>query len=176
MSAVGLGHAAVGTAKGLGHAAVAAAGATQSHVIPALASAARSTAGYAAEVLSKATLSAKDIIDALNQHTPKGLAALGDAARPEALADSYKPVRRGRADTPPPSKGRAHSSSEKVEFPTVDAWLSYSKAKGILVEQMYRRPQWVNFVTHANGPELRKKLMRMTPRDLAEILVKLDTH
>ena len=53
-------------------------------------------------------------------------------------------------------------------------WLEYSHNRGILVEELYKRPNWKNLIQHSNTPELRKKLLAMTPTELAEILVKLD--
>ena len=53
--------------------------------------------------------------------------------------------------------------------------LEFFHNRGILVEELYKRPNWREFIKVANEKDdLRKKLLRMSASDLADILVKLD--
>ena len=173
--------AAVQTAKGLGNAAAAAAELTASHLIPA----AQRGFTLAAKALSESVLSAGDIISALSQmeleDQPRYSAhnALENGHH-EALG--YGAVRGNRANTPTRRnvKGSASSSSsapraQERSYATTQEWLAYSHARGILVGELYKRPNWQQFIFHSNTPELRKKLLDMSSTDLAEILVRLDS-
>ena len=62
-----------------------------------------------------------------------------------------------------------------LTFDSAQEWLEYSQNRGILVEQLYKRPNWrqsLNVAREKN--DLRKKLLSMSAEDLAELLVKLD--
>ena len=73
-----------------------------------------------------------------------------------------------QAQTPAPRR-------PDVTFDSAQEWLEYSQNRGILVEQLYKRPNWrqgLNVAREKN--DLRKKLLSMSSEDLAELLVKLD--
>ena len=62
-----------------------------------------------------------------------------------------------------------------VTFDSAQEWLEYSQNRGILVEQLYKRPNWrqcLNVAREKN--DLRKKLLSMTSEVLVELLVQLD--
>ena len=86
-------------------------------------------------------------------------------------ADRLAAVRMQRpaqAQTPAPRR-------PDVTFDSAQEWLEYSQNRGILVEQLYKRPNWrqgLNVAREKN--DLRKKLLSMSSEDLAELLVKLD--
>jgi hypothetical protein len=63
-----------------------------------------------------------------------------------------------------------------ITYNTVDEWLNAPQTgKGFLVEQLYQRRGWEQFVKVSSDPKaLRKKFSSMSQRDLATILVKLD--
>jgi len=83
-------------------------------------------------------------------------------------ADKMAAVRMQRPTTPVPRR-------PDVTFDSAQEWLEYSQNRGILVEQLYKRPNWrqgLNVAREKN--DLRKKLLSMSSEDLAELLVKLD--
>ena len=45
----------------------------------------------------------------------------------------------------------------------------------MLGEELYKRPNWTQFISHSKTLELRRKLLDMKPEELAEILVRLDS-
>jgi hypothetical protein len=71
------------------------------------------------------------------------------------------------------SPGSLHPQYDQ-SFSTPEEWLQYSQNRGILVEELYKRLDWRNVIHHADTTELRKKLLTLSPEDLAKILVKLD--
>jgi hypothetical protein len=183
LAAQGLGHAAVATAHGvqmaasaLGNAAAAATNVAVNHVAPAVHSAAKHGMMAAAHALEKATLSAAEIVQALGELKAEGYSmhnALENGARP---AIEYGPARPSRTGTPPRRRNvKAAAVPYKRSFNTGQEWLEYSHNRGILVEELYQRPNWREFVKVAGEKnDLRKKLLNMSATDLAEILVKLD--
>ena len=60
-------------------------------------------------------------------------------------------------------------------FPTAEDWVEKKPVKAYLVDQIYKRPGWENFIRHANTKELKKKLQAMPLIELGRILVKLDS-
>ena len=183
LAAQGLGHAAIATGHGahlaastLGNVAAAAADVATNHVAPAMHSAAKHGIMAATHALERATLSASEIVQALGELKAEGYSmhnALENGARP-ALA--YGPARPSRTSTPPRHRNaKAAAVPCKRSFNTEQEWLEYSHNRGVLVEELYQRPNWREFVKVAGEKnDLRKKLLRMSPTDLAEILVKLD--
>ena len=71
------------------------------------------------------------------------------------------------------SPGSLHPQYDQ-SVSTPEEWLGFSRNKGTLVEEIYKRPGWANVIRHANSRELRKKLAALSAEDLATILVKLD--
>ena len=144
--------------------------------------------------LSAAKLSAIDIINALdemqkegsysaytaleNGHTP----ALKNTYGPRSRADSPKPRNQKRNTNPypentkgpPTSHGPAHDT-EFITYKTADEWVKDSPGRAFLVDQLYKRPGWDNLVKHRTTGDLIKKLKKMSPHDLASIIVKLDS-
>jgi putative protein kinase ArgK-like GTPase of G3E family len=67
----------------------------------------------------------------------------------------------------------------------VQEWLTHVKNRGVLVEEIYKRPGWAAAlgITDAQGfhradssEELRRKLKTMTRAELATILIYLDSQ
>jgi len=163
-----------------GHGAKMAADVAVNHVAPAVHAAAIHGLTAAAHALERATLSAAEIIRALNelQPTPEHSAytALENGDR---AALGYGPAR-SRMMTPPRrrnGKVSAAAASRPCEhsYRSQQEWLQYSHNRGVLVEELYKRPRWREFIQASGGQELRKKLLQMSAGDLAEILVKLDS-
>jgi uncharacterized protein YjiS (DUF1127 family) len=143
----------------------------------------------AARVLDAATLSASDILSALSSemalHHGGGL-AIEDSGLPSLENGPHR--RRGRNDTPPPRNRRNGGASQaerssssagpavsEHSYNTTDEWLQYSRNRGALVEELYKRPNWTHFIRAVTAKDdLRKKLLKMSAEDLADILVKLD--
>jgi len=192
VTAHGLKHGAIATAHGVGHVAhgvghvaAAAADVASTHVIPALKEGYHYGMTLASEALSKASLKATDIIEALNElKGEEGFSAHNalENGRTEAIGNGRQ-QRKSRTDTPPRRRNvkPAAAAATPPEKPAYDhsynnaqEWLEYSHNRGALVEELYKRPNWRNLVQHSNTPELRKKLLAMSPTELAEILVKLD--
>jgi hypothetical protein len=107
-----------------------------------------------------------------------------EVAGPPALEGSH---RRSRNSTPPPRRS-ARIAARNVEaapeppnhfehsYKTPEEWLSFSKNRGVLVEQIYKRSNWKQALgVSAEKDEIRKKLLKMKSHDLAQILVDLDT-
>ena len=102
-------------------------------------------------------------------HVPSGLqeAAVKQDADKLATAKLQRP-----AQAKPPAPRRPD-----VTFDTTQEWLEYSRNRGILVEQLYKRPHWRQSLKVAREKDdLRKKLLSMSSEDLAELLVKLDAN
>jgi hypothetical protein len=126
----------------------------------------------ASNALERATLSASEIIEALDELKPQSSLALENGA----AALGYGPTR-SRTSTPPRRRNAKTAGAPKPmrSFGTEREWLEYSHNRGILVEELYQRPNWREFIKAAGEKnDLRKKLLRMSAQDLAEILVKLD--
>ena len=163
--------AAAAAGQGLGQAAAAAADVTQN--------VAKGGFKFAAQALEKATLSAADIINALSEiQKEEGFSAYNalENGRREAL--EYGP-QRTRVSTPPRkrnAKTPATPARQNVRsYQSTQEWLEFSHNRGVLVEELYKRPNWRSFITVAREKDdLRKKLLRMSATDLADILVKLD--
>ena len=95
--------------------------------------------------------------------------------------------RKTRGSTPPPRRAAEPRESKTYEhsYSTVDEWLKFSKNKGTLVEEIYKRPGWQKLLGVAHmysskeSPnktgEFRKHLLKLKPTDLAEILITLDS-
>ena len=75
------------------------------------------------------------------------------------------------------------STPNYVSYNTISEWETKGKTKGLLVEQVYMRPNWADFLGVVNasgfhkadsGGELRQKLGKMTRKDLAKLLLHLD--
>ena len=192
VTAHGLKHGAIATAHGVGHVAhgvghvaAAAADVASTHVIPVMKQGYHYGMTLASEALSKASLKATDIIEALNElKGEEGFSAHNalENGRTEAIGNGRQ-QRKSRTDTPPRRRNvkPAAAAATPPEKPAYDhsynnaqEWLEYSHNRGALVEELYKRPNWRNLVQHSNTPELRKKLLAMSPTELAEILVKLD--
>ena len=157
---------------------VAAKNATSTHVIPA----AKHYASRAVDIFNQAVLSASDIIEGLNameRHDHYSAHNALENGHHEAIGNG--PTSRSRTDTPPRKKRVVHADQAvpkpKFEhtYDTEQEWLKYSHNRGILVEELYKRPNWTEFTKGFSGKnDLRKKLLTMTPNDLAKILVSLD--
>ena len=84
----------------------------------------------------------------------------------------------GRASTPPRKRNAKTAPAparKERSYQSTQEWLEFSHNRGILVEELYKRPNWREFIKVANEKDdLRKKLLRMSASDLADILVKLD--
>jgi hypothetical protein len=88
-----------------------------------------------------------------------------------------------RGRTPPPRSAPSNFKSRSAQGPrpetsydNADEWLQHVSNRGALVEELYKRPNWKSFIGAHSTPELRKKLLQLSPHDLAEILVKLDSR
>jgi hypothetical protein len=139
---------------------------------------------HAAFVLQQATLSAADILSALGEldkeegHRP----ALANEAHGTYAAIKGRNSKKSRFDSPRATTRASHSAAAAPGAPASEnsygstkEWLEYSKNRGVLVEELYKRPNWRQFISAAGEKnDLRKKLLRLSPKDLAEILVKLD--
>jgi hypothetical protein len=172
-------HGAYAAAAAAGHGAKMAADVAVNHVAPAVHAAAKHGLTAAAHALERATLSAAEIIHALNELQPSAQSsymALENGSHP---ALGYAPIR-SRAATPPRkrnSKASATAAPRPYEhsYGSQEEWLQFSKNRGVLVEELYKRPRWREFIQAVNEKnDLRKKLLRMSASDLADILVKLD--
>ena len=170
---------------GMGHAAHA----TVHHVLPAAHSVATAGASLLRELLGRASLTAGDIIRALDSSASGGggLALENGGSLQDAPRGRF---RVSRSSTPPPRVRKApaampaSASHEKPEyetsFDTPAEWLAHHSngGRGYLVEQIYKRPRWRELLQvdpiQAQGQELRKKLLKLSPGDLAAILVHLD--
>ena len=72
-------------------------------------------------------------------------------------------------------KTAAVPSRKERSYQSTQEWLEFSHNRGVLVEELYKRPNWREFIEVANEKDdLRKKLLRMSFSDLADILVNLD--
>jgi hypothetical protein len=69
----------------------------------------------------------------------------------------------------------ARGPRPETSYDSAAEWLEHVHNRGALVEELYKRPKWQEFNKSRNTPELRKKLLQLSPHDLAEILVKLDS-
>jgi hypothetical protein len=118
------------------------------------------------------------------EHVPDETAL--EVAGPPALEGSH---RRSRNSTPPPRRSArvaartAEPLIQEVSRPafehsykTAQEWLDFSQNRGISVEQIYKRSNWKEHLKiTAEKDEIRKKLLKLKPKDLAEMLVKLDS-
>ena len=154
------------------------------HIAPAVHSITKRGAEFALETLTATVLHGGDILRALDEFKPQYSAhnALENGRR-EAI--TYGAVSGKKRDRSPQARfhsGSASSSSTQargsrpeVSYDSTQEWLEYSNARGVLVEELYKRPNWRSFITVTKEKdELRKKLLKMSPEELAEILVKLD--
>ena len=154
------------------------------HIAPAVHSITKRGAEFALETLTATVLHGGDILRALDEFKPQHSAhnALENGRR-EAI--TYGAVSGKKRDRSPQARfhsGSASSSSTQargsrpeVSYDSTQEWLEYSNARGVLVEELYKRPNWRSFITVTKEKdELRKKLLKMSPEELAEILVKLD--
>ena len=96
--------------------------------------------------------------------------------------------RRGRNSTPPPRRSAriAARTAEPIiqevskpvfehSYKTPEGWLSFSKNRGTLVEEIYKRANWKEHLgVTAEKNEIRQKLLKLKPKDLAQMLVDLD--
>ena len=187
--ASGLGRSAIRGAGVAMHSAGLVADATMTHVVPAVQALAKHSMSAAVSMASKAldaaTLSAGDILSALAEMQKEERYSAHNAlenGHHEALGNGSAPARK-RGNTPPRSRNTrsapqssAAASRPKQEhsYNSAQEWLEYSHNRGVLVEELYKRPNWKQFITSSNTPELRKKLLGMSAYDLAEILMRLD--
>jgi hypothetical protein len=154
-------------------------------VVPVVQSLSKKGVEYALEALNATVLHAGDIMKALDEYKPQYSAhnALENGHH-EALGNGSD-WQRTRTSTPPRKRQATASSSsnygpapKKVSgrsYDTAKEWLDYSHNRGVLVEELYKRPNWKEFIQVSKDKnELRQKLHRLSPQDLAEILVKLD--
>ena len=154
------------------------------HIAPAVHSITKRGAEFALETLTATVLHGGDILRALDEFKPQHSAhnALENGRR-EAI--TYGAVSGKKRDRSPQARfhsGSASSSSTQargsrpeVSYDSTQEWLEYSRNRGALVEELYKRPNWRSFITVTKEKdELRKKLLKMSPEELAEILVKLD--
>jgi hypothetical protein len=162
--------------------------ATMTHVVPAVQALAKhsmsAAVSMASEALDAATLSARDILSALAEMQKEERYSAHNAlenGHHEALGNGSAPARK-RGNTPPrsrnirsaPQSAAASRPKQEHSYNSAQEWLEYSFHRGVLVEELYKRPNWRQFITSKNTPELRKKLLGMSSYDLAEILVRLD--
>jgi len=155
----------------------------------------------AKHALEHATLSAVDIINALGEfqkeeeyHSPYNAIgngrqeAIGNgnygrrrrsdspgASRPNAKAHEPYPTTHAAPKGPPRAFDPRQGGTGYETFPTAEDWVEKKPVKAYLVDQIYKRPGWENFIRHANTKELKKKLQAMPLIELGRILVKLDS-
>jgi hypothetical protein len=61
-------------------------------------------------------------------------------------------------------------------FQTKDEYSEHFKNKGELVEELYKRPNWQQLISQIQGDnELRKKMGKLTKKNLIDILYKVDS-
>ena len=186
--ASGLGRSAIHGAGVAMHGAGIVADATMTHVVPAVQALMKHSTSAALSMASRAldaaTLSAGDIISALAEMQKEERYSAHNAlenGHHEALGNGNAPARK-RGNTPPRSRNTRGVASaaaaarpkQEHSYNSAQEWLEYSHNRGMLVEELYKRPNWKQFITSANTPELRKKLLGMSAYDLAEILTRLD--
>ena len=117
------------------------------------------------------------------EHVPDETAL--EVAGPPALEGVH---RRGRNSTPPRRSARiaarnAEPLIQEVSRPvfehsykTPEGWLQFSKNRGTLVEEIYKRSNWREHLgVTAEKNEIRQKLLKLKPKDLAQMLVDLDS-
>jgi hypothetical protein len=153
--------------------------------------------------LNSATLNVIDIVNALEElqkEEPRYSTynALTEGSF-QALRDGGGATRRNRNATPPPSGARsrkpdpgessssssssapaggrdAHASTQRTMFQTKDEYSEHFKNKGELVEELYKRPNWQHLISQIHGDdELRKKMGKLTKKNLIDILYKVDS-
>ena len=153
--------------------------------------------------LNSATLNVIDIVNALEElqkEEPRYSTynALTEGSF-QALRDGGGATRRNRNATPPPSGARsrkpdpgessssssssapaggrdAHASTQRTMFQTKDEYSEHFKNKGELVEELYKRPNWQQLISQIHGDdELRKKMGKLTKKNLIDILYKVDS-
>ena len=61
-------------------------------------------------------------------------------------------------------------------FETKDEYTEHFKNKGELVEELYKRSNWQQLISQLHGDvELRKKMGKLTKKNLIDILYKVDS-
>jgi hypothetical protein len=181
-TAQGVGHVtreyALPAARTVGQGAAAAASAA----LPVVQNFAMHSMGVAARVLSASVLSSADILSALGEfEKERGYSAHNALENGAHAAIGNGRTRRSRLDSPSPMQPRGNTRPTSTvprpdhSYNSAQEWLEYSHNRGILVEELYKRPNWKEFISTANAKnDLRKKLLTLSPHDLADILVKLD--
>ena len=154
------------------------------HVVPAMQSMTKKGAEYALEALSATVLRGGDIVRALDEFAPQYSAhnALENGNHERLTYGAVSSKKRDRSPQARFHSGSASSSSTQGQakqfehsYDSTQEWLEYSQNRGALVEELYKRPNWRSFITVSKEKnELRKKLLTLSPAELAEILVKLD--
>ena len=154
------------------------------HVVPAMQSMTKKGAEYALEALSATVLRGGDIVRALDEYKPQYSAhnALENGNHERLTYGAVSNKKRDRSPQARFHSGSASSSSTQGQanhfehsYDSTQEWLEYSQNRGALVEELYKRPNWRSFITVSKEKnELRKKLLTLSPAELAEILVKLD--
>lgn len=154
------------------------------HVVPAMQSMTKKGAEYALEALSATVLRGGDIVRALDEFAPQYSAhnALENGNHERLTYGAVSSKKRDRSPQARFHSGSASSSSTQARanhlehsYDSTQEWLEYSKNRGALVEELYKRPNWRSFIhVSKDKNELRKKLLTLSPSELAEILVKLD--
>ena len=94
-------------------------------------------------------------------------------------SSSQGPVSYG-PDAPPPTAQRAHGTG-LVSYDSIKEWMNKGGNKQFLYDQLTKREGYGQFLNtvdakgyNKNDPELAKKVLKMTNRQLAEILLELD--
>ena len=121
------------------------------------------------ELLSQATVTFADVMKALEFTESTGLAL-------PSLAN-YR-----RSDTPPRRRMVGKQQPRPViqerhehSYSTVEEWMRYSHNRGALVEQLYKREGWQKLLRLSQPKnELRAKLLRLSPEEIARLIIKLD--
>ena len=165
----------------------------QTHLVPAVKSLASRGLQLGSQALERATLNAAEIINTLDVLEQEGyfqsnalengnLDALGNGGVGDA---PNRPYRKSRHDTPP-RRGNARGYEPVIQerkplplgahsFNSQQEWLEYSHNRGVLVEELRKRPNWHKFTQDLGStPELRKKLNSMSSADLADLLLRMD--
>jgi len=123
--------------------------------------------------------SVRHLIVATSRATHGKYVHLPDSKQEAKILDEAKAMATKKVPQQPPNlapgPGKPVARRSEVAFATAAEWLEYSQNRGVLVEQLYKRPHWRESLKIASEKnDLRKKLLNMTPQDVADLLVLLD--
>ena len=119
---------------------------------------------------------ARHLIVALSRATRGKYAHVPDGAQEAAVKKDADRLATTKLQRPVQAKPPAPRRPD-VTFDTAQEWLEYSRNRGVMVEQLHKRPNWrqcLNVAREKN--DLRKKLLSMSSEDLVELLVQLDAN